>query len=129
LNSYVYKPRHIFYGSIENEGCTLLDCVQASPSEGCTMIQSFTSCKWCHVMCSNVFENINNLCSLWVIGKYLSYLYVTNFLPRPILGLYRVCPQVLHSIKFTSSSYMQKFGHISIFWYPRPKGFIMNLAA
>lgn len=57
----------------------------------------------CHVMGSIVFEDINNICSLGVNEKYLIFLYVTSVLPLPILGLYQACPQVLYSVKFTSS--------------------------
>ena len=59
----------------------LLNCFHASPSEGCTITPSTASCDWCHVMCSAVLGDKNNLCSLGVIGKYLSFLYATRVFP------------------------------------------------
>jgi hypothetical protein len=36
---------------------------------------------WCHVMCSTVFGDINNLCNLGVIEKYLTFLCATESFP------------------------------------------------
>jgi len=44
--------------------------------------QSTASYDWCHVMCSAVFGVMNNLCSLGVIWKYLSFLCATRVLSQ-----------------------------------------------
>jgi hypothetical protein len=56
----------------------MLKCFQASPSEGCSITLSTTSYDWCHVMCSTVIGDMNNL---GVIGKYLSFLCSIKFFP------------------------------------------------
>jgi hypothetical protein len=58
-----------------------------SPSEWCTITPSTASYNWCHVMCSVVLGDMNNICSLSVIGKYLSFLYATRVFSLPVLGL------------------------------------------
>jgi len=39
------------------------------------------SYEWCHVMCSTVFGDVNNLCNLGVIGKFLNFICATS--PSP----------------------------------------------
>ena len=84
-NPSIHNPRRTFLDSTEK--CGLLKCFHASPSEGCTITPSTAWCDWCHVMCSAVLSDMNNLCSLGVIGKYLSFLYATRVFPLPVLGL------------------------------------------
>jgi hypothetical protein len=38
-------------------------------------------------MCSAVLGDMNNLCNLGVIEKYLSFLYAMRVFPLPVLGL------------------------------------------
>jgi hypothetical protein len=63
---------------------TSLDMFKACP---CTITLSTVLCDWCHVMCSAILGDMNNLCNLGVVGKYLSFLYATRFFPMPVLGL------------------------------------------
>ena len=83
----VHNPRRTFLDSAEKGGCILLKCFQASPSEGCIITPSTAWCDWCHVMCSAVLDDMNNLCNLGVIGKYLRFLYATRVFPLLVLGL------------------------------------------
>jgi hypothetical protein len=80
-------------------------------------------------MCSTTFRNMNSLCSLKMIRKYLSFLYMTSVISLLVLGLEQACPYVLHLIKsvFSRLYNMQKFRHMSIFCHPKLSGFIMNL--
>jgi hypothetical protein len=64
-----------------NIGFSMLKYLHASLLKGCTITPSTASCDWCHVMCSAIFGDMNNLCSLGVIGRYLSFLYATKVLP------------------------------------------------
>jgi len=120
----------MFCGFNENWECTILNYFQASLLGRFNMASSTSLYEWYHVTCSIIFRNINNLCSIRVIGKHLNFLYAINILPLPLSGLYQACWQVLHPIKFSYSLWYnkKKFGHILILWYPRPRGFIMNFA-
>ena len=85
--------------------------------------------QWCNVIYSVVFKYMNNLCSLGVIKEYLDIPCAKRTLPLLVLGLYRACPQILHSVKFVFFRYynMQNFGHMLIFLYLKPRNFIMDL--
>jgi hypothetical protein len=87
LNLFVHSPWWMFFNLAEKWGCTLLKCFHTSPSKGCTITPSTTSCDWCHVMCSAVFGDMNNLRSLGVIEKSLSFLCATRVFLQPILSL------------------------------------------
>ena len=51
LYPLVLKRNCMFYGSIKNLGCILLNYFQDSPSEGCIMTLSTLSCEYCHAIC------------------------------------------------------------------------------
>jgi hypothetical protein len=59
----------------------------------------------------------------WEVSQF----YMCDKSPSPIN--YRFIPSIPTGSAHDQIYNMQKFGHISILWYPRPKGFIMNLIA
>jgi hypothetical protein len=81
LNLFIHNPRRMFLVSTENWRCTLLKCFQALPMEWCVITPFTASCNLCRVMCSIIFGDMNNFYSLCMIGKYISFLYVTS--PSP----------------------------------------------
>jgi len=86
LNLFVYNPTRMFFCSIENWGCTILNHFKDSPSKGYIMNPSTVSCEWCHVMHPIVFGDMNNFYNLGMIEKYLSFLYTRKSLSPASFG-------------------------------------------
>jgi hypothetical protein len=76
LNLFVHNPRRLFLVSTKNWWCTLLKCFRALSSEWCTITLFTTSCDLCHVMCSTIFDDMNNFYILCMIGNYISFFCV-----------------------------------------------------
>ena len=75
LNPFVHKSRCTLCDFIENWGYILLNYLQVSPLEMCTMTPFTSLYEWCHVMCSVVFKDINNLYNIRMVGKFQIFIY------------------------------------------------------
>jgi len=101
--SSTHNPKRTFLDSTKYWRCILLKCFQASPLEWCIITLSIASCEWCHVMCLSIFSVMNNLCSLYVIRKYISF-YVQQELSSCLFWVYN---KHVHMFYTQSTLYFQ----------------------